>query len=138
MRTMRVCDAVLAVVGHGQRLGEALGFVVATARADGVHVAPVFLGLRMHERIAVNLRGGGDEEAGVLVLRQAERLVRAERADLQRLDREFQVIHRAGRRGEMPDVIHRAVEEDELGDILLDEFEIPDCRRGARCCPRCR
>ena len=35
-------DLVLAVIGHRQRLGEALGLVVAAARADGVDVAPVF------------------------------------------------------------------------------------------------
>ena len=48
----------------------------------------------------------------------------AQRADLQRLDGQFQIINGAGGRGEMPDVIHRHVQEDELGDILLDEFEI--------------
>ena len=77
----------------------------------------------MNEGIAVDLRGGGDEEARALVLRQAERLVRAERADFERLDGEFEVIHRAGGRGEMPDEIHRLLEEDELSDILLNELE---------------
>ena len=118
-------DLVLAMVGHRQRLGETLGLVVAAARADGADVAPVFLGLRMHERVAVNFRGRGDQKSCALVLRQAERLVRAERADLERLDGNFQVVNRAGRRGEMPDVIHRAVEENKLGDVLLDELEIP-------------
>ena len=57
-------------------------------------------------------------------LGQAERLVRAERADLQGLDRQFQIINRAGGRGEMPDVIHRRVQENEFGHVLLDELEI--------------
>ena len=39
-------DAVVAVVGHRHRLGEALGLVVDAADADRVHVAPVGLGLR--------------------------------------------------------------------------------------------
>ena len=48
----------------------------------------------------------------------------AQRTDLQRLDREFEVINRAGGRGEMPDVIDRAVEKQILRDILLDEFVV--------------
>ena len=39
-------DAVIAVIGHGHGFGEALGFVVNAARADGIDVAPVFLVLR--------------------------------------------------------------------------------------------
>ena len=40
-------DPLLAVVGHRQRLGVALGLVVDAARADRVDVAPVALGLRV-------------------------------------------------------------------------------------------
>ena len=87
---------MLAVIGHRHRLGEALGLVVAAARADGVDVAPVFLRLRMHERVAVNFRGRGNQEARALFHGQAERFVCAKRADLERLDREIQIIHRAG------------------------------------------
>jgi hypothetical protein len=47
----------LADVFHGQRLGEAFTLVVATARADGVDVAEVVLALRVHQRVAVRLRG---------------------------------------------------------------------------------
>ena len=39
----------------------------------------------------------GEQEARALRLGQAERLVRAERADLQRLDRQLEVVDRAGR-----------------------------------------
>jgi len=34
-------DFVIAVVGHGDGFGEAFGFVVDGARADGIDVAPV-------------------------------------------------------------------------------------------------
>jgi len=88
------------------------------ARADGVDVAPVFFRLRMNERIAVNFRGRGDEEARFFFLGEAER------ADLQGLDRQFEIINRAGGRGEMPDIIHRAFEKNKFGHVLLDEFEI--------------
>ncbi len=51
--------------------------------------------------------------------------MRAQRANLEGLDREFVVIHRAGGGGEVPNILHRLVEEQELGDILLDELELP-------------
>jgi hypothetical protein len=60
-------DLVLAVVGHGEGFGEAFGFVVAAARADGVDVAPVVLGLRVHLGVAVDFGSGGEQEAGALV-----------------------------------------------------------------------
>ena len=76
-------DAVSAVVGHRDRLGEALGLVVHAARPDRVDVAPVVLALGMDERIAVDLGGRGEQEARALRLGDAERVVGAERADLQ-------------------------------------------------------
>ena len=57
-------EAVLAAVVKRQALGGALPLVVAGALADGVDVAPVGLGLRVLERVAVDLGGGGEEEAG--------------------------------------------------------------------------
>ena len=91
----------VAVVGHDDRLGEALGLVVAAAEADRVDVAPVVLALRVLLGVAVDLAGAGQQVAGVLGLGQAERVVRAERADLERLDRILQIIDRAGRAGEV-------------------------------------
>ena len=55
MRTMRVSTPVIAVIRHRHRFGEALRLVVHAARADRVHVAPVGLLLRVHQRIAVHL-----------------------------------------------------------------------------------
>ena len=55
---------MLAAVVKRQALGRALALVVARALADGVDVAPVGLGLRVLERVAVDLGGGGEEEAG--------------------------------------------------------------------------
>ena len=66
----RGVDALLAVVGHRQRLGVALGLVVDAARADRVHVAPVGLGLRVHLRVAVDLARRGEQEARAVVLGQ--------------------------------------------------------------------
>ena len=106
------------------RLGETLGLVVNAARPDGVDVAPIALRLRMDQRIAVALRGRGEEEGRLLRLGQAERVVRAVRADLQRRDRVLEVIDRAGRRGEVEDVMHFVRQEDEIRDVVLDELVV--------------
>ena len=55
---------MLAAVVEGQTLGGALPFVVAGPLSDRVDVAPVGLGLRVLERVAVDLGGGGEQEAG--------------------------------------------------------------------------
>ena len=47
---------MLTLVVKGKALRRALALVVAAALADGVHVAPVRLGLRVLQRIAIHLR----------------------------------------------------------------------------------
>ena len=49
--------AVEAVVVEEHRLGAALTLVVARSKADGVHVAPVALWLRMYGGVAIHLAG---------------------------------------------------------------------------------
>src|SRR5215813_11938594 len=90
-----------AVVSHRHGFGEAFRLVVYASRANWVDVAPVIFLLRMHERVAVNFRSRGEEELRALGLRKTQRIVRAQRPDLQRLNRQLQVINRAGRAGEM-------------------------------------
>ena len=75
----------------------------------------------MHERIAVALARRGEEKARAFGLGQAERVVRAERADFQRRDRVLEVIDRRGRRGEVEDEIHVVRQEDVVRDVVLDE-----------------
>ena len=50
-------DTRLLVVGVGQGLRHPLALIVAGPGADGVHVAPVGLGLRVNLGISVNLIG---------------------------------------------------------------------------------
>ncbi len=120
----RGVDALLAVVGHRQRLGVALGLVVDAARADRVDVAPVGLRLRVDLRVAVDLGGRGGEEAGAVVLGQAERVVRAVGADLERVQRQPQVVDRARRGGEVVDEVDRLVDEERLDDVPVQEREL--------------
>ena len=126
---------MIAVIGHRHRFGETLRLIVNAARSDRVHVAPVIFLLRMHERIAVAFRGRGEEERRLLGLGQTERVVRAERADFQRRDRQLEIIDRAGRRSEMKNVIDFLFrQEDVVRNVVLDEPVILVARRDARCC----
>ncbi len=57
-------DAGLAPGRDDQGLPEALRFVIARPRADGVHVSPVLLGLRMDQWVTVDLGRGHVQERG--------------------------------------------------------------------------
>ena len=134
MRDDAGVDALLAVVGHRQRLGVALGLVVDAARADRVDVAPVVLGLGMDLGVAVDLRGRGEQEPRPLELRQPEHVVGPVGADLERVERQPRVVDRARRRGEVVDEVDRLVDLDELGDVVVREDEVR--RRGCARCSR--
>ena len=120
----RGVDALLAVIGHRQRLRVALRLVVDTAGPDRVDVAPVGLRLRMHLRITVDLARRGEQEARALELRQPERVMGAVRADLQGLQRQPQIVDRARRARQVIDEIHRLLDPDRLGQIVRDEREL--------------
>ena len=62
MRTILMSTPIGAVVRHRDRLGEALRLVVDRPGTDRVDVAPVALGLRVHERVAVDLAGRREQE----------------------------------------------------------------------------
>ena len=119
----RRVDALLAVVRHRQRLGVALRLVVDAARADRVDVAPVGLRLRVHLRIAVDLARRGEQEPRALHLGEAERVVRAVRADLERLQRQAQVVDRARRAREVVDEVDRLRDLDVLRQVVRQEDE---------------
>src|SRR5205085_5990856 len=57
-------SAFFAIVGHSAGFGEAFGFFVHGAQADGVDVAPEIFALDVLRWVAVNFAGAGDEEAG--------------------------------------------------------------------------
>ena len=120
----RRVEALLAVVGHRERLGVALRLVVDAARPDRVDVTPVGLGLRVHLRVAVDLARRGEEEARALELRETERVVGAVRAGLERVQRQPQVVDRARRAREVVDEVDRLVDPDRLHDVLRQEDEV--------------
>ena len=130
-------DAVLAVVVEKQRLGAAFALVVAGTFADGIHVAPVALGLRMHGRIAVDLARAGLKDPGPHTLGETEAIDRAHDGGLGRLDRVELVVRRRGGAGEIVDLVHLELKRidhimphelktrvlQEVGDVLFPTGE---------------
>jgi hypothetical protein len=97
--------------------------VVHAPRADRVDVAPVRLVLRMDLRVAVDLARRRQQVPGAGGLREAERVVGTERADLQCLDRVLEVVPRARRAREVQDGVDGAFDVDVLGDVVLPQVE---------------
>ena len=117
-------QAVTAAIGGGDGLGEALGLVVDPARPDRVDVAPVLLGLRMLQGVAVDFGRRGEDELGLLGLGQTEGVVRAQRAHLEGRDRPFQIVDGAGRAGPVQHHLDRPVHADVVGHVVPDEPEV--------------
>jgi hypothetical protein len=76
------------------------------------------------QRIAVDLGCRREDEARLLLLREAERLVRAERADLERRNRQLEVIDRARGARPVEDNVDRTLDVDVVRDVVLDEGEV--------------
>src|SRR6266566_1497900 len=116
-------ELVEAMIRHGERFGETFCFVIHPAWAHGVHVPPIRFGLRVHQRVAVHFRRRGEQEAGMLRHGETQRLVGAEGADLQRLDRQLEIVDRAGGAREVQHAIERSFDFDVAGDVLVGEPE---------------
>ena len=56
-----------------------------------------------------------------MVLGEPERVVRAVGADLERVQRQPQVVDRRRRRGEVVDEVDRLVDEERLDDVVVHE-----------------
>ena len=77
----------------------------------------------MDQRIAVDLGGGGEQESRPVLPRQPQCVDGADRADLERLDRELEVVDRARRGGEVQHRVHRAAHVQVLRHVVADEPE---------------
>jgi hypothetical protein len=120
------------MVSHRDGFAESLGFVVYTPRANWVDVPPVVLALGMHEGIAVHLRRRCEQEPCSFGLRDAQRVVCAERADLQRLNGKLEIVERGSRTREMQNPVEVTVEPDELRHVVLDECKFGLRREGGQ------
>jgi hypothetical protein len=118
-------EAVLALVGHGQRFGVTFGFVVDGARAERVDVAEIGFDLRMMfgRRVAVDLGGAGQEKARAVFAGDFEQVVRGVGTGSHCFKRDPFEIRRAGGRGQVQDEIERPVDVKRFGDVLIYERE---------------
>ena len=113
------------MVGDRHRFGEAFGLIVDSPWADRVHVSPVIFLLWMNQRVAVDLRGGGEQISRTFGSCQSQRLVGSEGAHLKSLDGELQVVDGARRARKMKNVIEGSIHLDLFRDVVLDKCERP-------------
>src|SRR5271156_5078166 len=78
--------SVRPVISHRHGFGKTLRFVVNAPGPDGVDVAPVFFMLGRNFRITVTFAGRSKKKLCSFGERQSERVVRAERSYLKRLN----------------------------------------------------
>src|SRR2546426_12066174 len=70
-------DAALSVIIEEQGLGATLSLIIARPRTDGIHVAPIILGLRMNRWIAINLACRSLQNSTFQPLGKAQHIYRA-------------------------------------------------------------
>ena len=92
---------VLPPVVEKQGFGAPLAFVVAGSYADGIHMAPVVFGLRVHLGIAVYLAGGCLEYLGPSALGQSQHVDGSMHAGLGGHDRVELIVDGRGRAGQV-------------------------------------
>ena len=114
-------DTMLAVIVEEQRFGTALALVITGARTDGIGVTPVILGLRMYFRVAVDLAGGGLQDARLDALGQAQHVDRAVYAGLGGLHRVELVVDGRSRAGQIEDFVGLDVKRE--SDVVAHQLE---------------
>src|SRR5215207_4499819 len=93
------------MIGHCQSLGVTLGLVVDAPHARCAYVAPVVFALRVYEGVAVDLRGGGEHEAGPPGAGKSEAVVSTKCAALEYLYGDAHEVGWARGGGEMVDLV---------------------------------
>jgi hypothetical protein len=77
----------------------------------------------MDLRVAVGLRGRGEQEPRPLLLGQAQGVQRPDGAHLERLDRKHEVVDRRGGAGEVQDLVDRTGNVHELRHVGLEQMK---------------
>jgi hypothetical protein len=112
------------MIGHGDGFLESFGLVVNAAGSYGVDISPVFFRLRVYEGVSIDLGRGGYEDPCMFGLCETQAVVRTQGAHFEGLDRDLQVVDRAGGRGKMKDIFQFAGNMDEFTHIMMIEFEV--------------
>ena len=121
MRAMRTSTAYWRAYDDRERLGAALALVVAGARADRVDVAPVGLGLRVFDRVAVHLGRRRDQDARLRLAREVEHVQRPLDRRADRAHRVALVVDRRRRTGQVEDLVD--LHRQRIGDVVAHQLE---------------
>ena len=113
---------ILPMVIEEQCLSAALALIITRTGPDWVHIAPIFLGLRMDIGVAVNLAGGSLQDARLQALGEPQHIDRAMHAGLQCLHRVVLVMDGRCRAGKVVDLIYFDIKRE--GHIMADQFEV--------------
>src|ERR1700761_8944384 len=119
---------MIPVIGHDSGLGKTFGFVIDRAWTDRVDVSPVALILGMYLRITVAFRGRRMEISRGVALCNLQRVEGAIGANAQCFGPQPRVVCRAGRRGQIEDIIDWSRVE-WITDILFQQREAPLARK---------
>ena len=96
---------ILAVIVHHQGFRHPFAFVIAAPNPDGIDVPPIPLRLGVDLGIAIDLRGGRQEDAGLHPLGQPQHVERPQHVGLDGLHRVVLIVHRRGRTGQVIDLV---------------------------------
>ncbi len=113
---------MLAIIVEKKCLRTAFTFVVAGPVADGVHVAPVGLGLGMDRGIAVDFTGRRLKNLGLGPFGQPQDIDRPMHAGFGGLHRVELVMDGRGRTGQVIDLVDLDIER--KGDVMPEQLEI--------------
>src|SRR6185503_12966069 len=105
-----------------QGFGDALAFIVTGAGPDGIDVAPVALGLRMHRGVAIHLGGRCLKNPGSEALGQHQHIHGAHHVRFDGLDRIVLIVNRRSRAGQVVNLVY--VDEERLGHIVAERLEL--------------
>ena len=79
------------MIGHGDGFLKPFRLIVNASRANGIDVAPVILGLRVNQRVPIDLGRGGDQDTGFLDLGQSQAIMGAQGTHFECLNGYFQI-----------------------------------------------
>src|SRR5574344_24797 len=112
---------ILAMIIHKERFSDTLTLVVTAADADGVHVSPVALRLRMHARVTIDFARARLQNTRLDAFRKPEHIDCAHHACLDGLHRIELVMNRACGTRQIKNAVH--FEENRFRHIVADELE---------------
>src|SRR3982074_922176 len=113
-----------SMISHGNTFLKPFCLIIYTPGPNRIYISPVFLRLRMDERVPVNLGGRSNQDTRVFCFCKSQAMVSSKGSDFKCLNRNFQIIDRACRRSKMENVIECTRHVHEFTYILMVEFKL--------------